>query len=724
MKSTSIPPSGSRLERPNRSRRALAVAAALSLVGIGIATSSAVVSPDAAAAELGRGACIPTNPDNPLSSSGTGQFIDNNPGVYVGGNATFLNHEGEGLVVVDGDALFDAPASYAFAYQLGAGAGGGSGSWPARNALMLAVGGDVNVAPGETLNVGQWDRKGTWYVGGAVNGNVQYAQDGEWPNQIPLRVDSISGTPADGYRGRLDSFSEAVGSLPTTGTVVPSGDDRLILRGDGSSPMQVFDLDYLSFSDVLTAPVAHLDLVDIPEGASIVLNVLGGDQILITSAVRFTLNGDEVTAPTPPYTSWATQDLAEWGALTQRLLWHFPTQSDIQLGHGGAGHDQFTGSILADSSSTHLRTHASTNGRVISFGDFTMYEGDENTADPSQSNLAEFHSFPFLFPGLGCSETSAGTFSLQKTVEGLPADYTLPDGTAFRVAASWVDQNGAAQTAMLDLPADGGAVYPTVDGGFTSDPESALYLPGDTVVTFQEVGIILPEGTDLPTGVALGSATFSAASVVAGAAGPVATVTLTNTYTQSVVDRSGTFNLRKILDGVPADAFPEGTTFPVTASWDGGAKTFELPADGSVVSADIVLPEGTVVSFQEGDLPEPPKGYSFVSSVVSAPSVTILAEDDRDIAWAVTNTYETVKDPGDDPGTDPGDDPGTDPGDDPGTDPGETPAGDKPAEEIPPSAGGDLPKTGSSGTVALLIGGFSLIGVGAGVYLMARRRSL
>ncbi|SNU02254.1 hypothetical protein SAMN06298212_12933, partial [Ruaniaceae bacterium KH17] len=112
----------------------------------------------------------------------------------------------------------------------------------------------------------------------------------------------------------------------------------------------------------------------------------------------------------------------------------------------------------------------------------------------------------------------------------------------------------------------------------------------------------------------------------------------------AVVVNDGTFNLRKIVDGVDAASFPAGTVFPVTATWeiDGEefTESFDLPADGSVVPSGLDLPEGTVVSLVEGDLPDAPEGYSFVSSGVSADTVTILADGNADIAWSVTNTYK------------------------------------------------------------------------------------
>ncbi|MGR4009096.1 collagen-binding domain-containing protein [Leucobacter sp. 1207-22] len=102
----------------------------------------------------------------------------------------------------------------------------------------------------------------------------------------------------------------------------------------------------------------------------------------------------------------------------------------------------------------------------------------------------------------------------------------------------------------------------------------------------------------------------------------------------------GTFSLAKKLSGITANDFPAGTTFPVTATWNGGTRTYNLPADGTTVPAGVTLPAGTVVTLTEGDLPTAPTGYTFVSHELSADTITILENDEPNITWHVTNTYE------------------------------------------------------------------------------------
>ncbi len=105
---------------------------------------------------------------------------------------------------------------------------------------------------------------------------------------------------------------------------------------------------------------------------------------------------------------------------------------------------------------------------------------------------------------------------------------------------------------------------------------------------------------------------------------------------------TGTFHLQKRLSGIEGSDFPEGTTFPVTATWDGGEETFALPADGTEVPSGLNLPVGTVVTLTEGDLPDAPEGYEFVSKSLSSETIEILGGGNTNVVWTVTNKYGEV----------------------------------------------------------------------------------
>lgn len=106
----------------------------------------------------------------------------------------------------------------------------------------------------------------------------------------------------------------------------------------------------------------------------------------------------------------------------------------------------------------------------------------------------------------------------------------------------------------------------------------------------------------------------------------------------------GGFSVGKVLSGVDASVFPEGTVFSVTASWsqDGAAKSevLELKPDGTVVEGPQDLPVGTVVTFSEADAPQV-GGYTFTGVSFSPKSVTIA--DGVDAKVTATNTYEKAQ---------------------------------------------------------------------------------
>lgn len=153
---------------------------------------------------------------------------------------------------------------------------------------------------------------------------------------------------------------------------------------------------------------------------------------------------------------------------------------------------------------------------------------------------------------------------------------------------------------------------------------------------------------------------------------------VTNTYKKDeVVVKTGGFNLNKVLKGVNAKAFPEGTVFKVDATWeiDGEkvTKTFDLPADGTTVAGGRGIPVGTKVTFSEPKVPTA-EGYTF-KNVTFSPATLEITEGD-DAVVSATNTHK--KD--------------------------------------------DLAATGATGTGATVAAGLALLALGAGVIFMLRRR--
>src|SRR5699024_7072861 len=159
-------------------------------------------------------------------------------------------------------------------------------------------------------------------------------------------------------------------------------------------------------------------------------------------------------------------------------------------------------------------------------------------------------------------------------------------------------------------------------------------LPVGTVVSFDEIDV-----PDLD-GFTFTGAEFSSESLEISA-GESQEVTVTNTYVgdEPSVEVGG-FDLVKVLDGVDAGDFPGDTVFTVVASWevDGEAieEEFALPVDGSVVAGPQDLPVGTVVSFDEIDVPDL-DGFTFTGAEFSSESLEISAGESQEVT--VTNTY-------------------------------------------------------------------------------------
>src|SRR5690625_2588040 len=194
-----------------------------------------------------------------------------------------------------------------------------------------------------------------------------------------------------------------------------------------------------------------------------------------------------------------------------------------------------------------------------------------------------------------------GGFDLVKVLDGVDAG-DFPGDTVFTVVASW-EVDGEAIEEEFALP---------VDGSVVAGPQD---LPVGTVVSFDEIDV-----PDLD-GFTFTGAEFSSESLEISA-DESQEVTVTNTYVgDDPAVEVGGFDLVKVLDGVDAGDFPGDTVFTVVASWeiDGEVveEEFALPVDGSVVAGPQDLPVGTVVSFDEIDVPDL-DGYTFTGAEFSS----------------------------------------------------------------------------------------------------------
>ncbi|SIO26709.1 choice-of-anchor A family protein [Agromyces cerinus] len=553
---------------------AAASATGLALIGaVALGAAPATAAPRAAAV-----APVPFCPP-PGEMPGIGNvpaYTDSNVAVFAGGDylATGSAAESEGLLLVQGDAVFDKANGGVF--NVGS-VGVGSGIVPPGGTTMLAVGGDLTVAPTTSVHVGaNVDGGGAVAAGGAATGAFDLYG-------ATLTVDlgrAAAMAPNEDFQSVVDGTSTTLGALPATGTTsVAFG--RVTFTGTPGDAMQVFDVDGADLASTF-----EVFFEAIPADVPILINVTGDDVSFAPN--YFSLNGERVDAFSSP----------NFGNAASRILWNVTDATSLLLG----GSSQFMGSVLAPTATTEVT--ASTNGRMHVGGDLT-YSGVGN----------EHHNYPWTGGGsLGCG----GGFSASKLVTGSGAAL-VPGDTVFTLAYD-SELDGREVTGTLSLRADG-----TVANG----PQG---LPDGTVVHLTEV--------DLPSvpGVEWGPATISP-EVVTIASGEVVHVTVTNTANTNAPSAVGGFSVAKALGGEASALVPEGTEYTVQYRYllDGEpvTGTVTVRADGVVVDGPQGLPIGTVVEFTEIDLPEI-DGVAWGTPVFSPETVTIA--DGASTLVTVTNT--------------------------------------------------------------------------------------
>lgn len=204
--------------------------------------------------------------------------------------------------------------------------------------------------------------------------------------------------------------------------------------------------------------------------------------------------------------------------------------------------------------------------------------------------------------------TSVAGISILKSVAGEAASEVSPE-TEFPITATWTDGEGVQQSRDLNI----NSTEPTPLGE---------ELPANTVVTISErerpsVNTVIWDGIVIGGTNVTDHGDGSADVVVSDQQDDVTLVTVTNEATWA----PGTFNLAKLVDGVPLDNSDVPDTVTVNATWveaidqseDGetGELTtvthaIEIPSDGTPVEFGKDLPHGTSVTLSEHPLAESP----------------------------------------------------------------------------------------------------------------------
>ncbi|MFE4466958.1 DUF5979 domain-containing protein [Oerskovia sp. NPDC056781] len=586
------------MSTPHRARRAgtpfgravaAATAAVLALTGAVALGAGPLAAPATAAPKAQLPQC-PAPGDMPNVSTGVPIFTDSNVAVWVGGNysALYSAAESEGVLVVEGDATFDAPGNF----SVGA-VGAGSQIAPPDGSTMLHVGGNMTVGAETGITVGSTQPNGGGVnVGGTLTIDGSLSTTGSAsgaPVQQGIGAPAALAPWAD-FRTVVEDTSATIASWG--GTAVTRSGNQLTFTGSGTDDPQVFTIPATMLNGA-----KEMYFVGIPDKVSIAINVTGTEPVDIAPNY-WSGNG------TGFINDFNTPGFGNWAA---RTLWNFVETPSLSIGRG----DQFLGTILAPAADATIST--ATNGRVIVGGDLDF------GIDGLTTGL-EMHSYPWTGPGpFTCLTTEPGGFTVAKSVVGDGADL-VPAGTEFSVAYSYT-ANGTPVTGTLTVKADG----TVVDG--------PAGLPAGTVVTLSEPGL-----PDVP-GVAWGTPSFSPSDTVTiGESGTIA-VTLTNTASAQV----GGFSVAKALTGLAAGQVPADTEFTVayTVTADGASTqgTMKVLADGTEVDGPQDLPVGAVVTFTEIDLPTVP-GVVWGAPSFSPASVTVA--DGTNPLVMLTNSADAV----------------------------------------------------------------------------------
>ncbi|MEV0277228.1 choice-of-anchor A family protein [Streptomyces sp. NPDC050610] len=300
----------------------------------------------------GLGSCVPGRCPGAYPDPDNGPVVgrDNGVNVFVGGDYLVGGSaaEAEGKLVALGDFRMNK-TSGSRVYNVGV-VGVGSRVPPDNGSDFLTVGGDISIAPGQSLLAEEGPTRGVVTYAGGLSGTV-----------VPRAVhDPDAARPSLRLRPELTAAADCYAhdhGVPreTTGTAVNQGHET-VFTGDGASMLQVFDVDF----DMVGRGGGDQGVAfhGIPEGATVLVNITGPARTI--SSYMGALPGD----------------------LRERLLWNFPDAAQITI----KGSAQFQGSVLIGRPESMATVSVpGVNGRFLTAGSLTH----------ASTSGAELHRYPF-----------------------------------------------------------------------------------------------------------------------------------------------------------------------------------------------------------------------------------------------------------------------------------------------------------------------------------------
>lgn len=263
-----------------------------------------------------------------------------------------------------------------------------------------------------------------------ANGNTTVGVVPEELNKTKYTITKYNNTDSYGLtfdNNSTKTFTRKTSYTDVNGNVVPDqvtlvNNEKLIrFTGDAKSPLQVFNLKASDLTNSIgdkTYRGVDFSFNKIPEGASVVVNIIDDAPVEFNTGWRFWWNGTEISRGYVQDDTVSKKVKTLYSTAAQSIMWNFATAKQVTIRGGMAleGNKELNsnadgkwtdddpaaamlGSIVVPNGS--FEDHVTTNGRVYVGGDFQMYnptvagkftEGDSaSVIDMDQ----ERHNFPW-----------------------------------------------------------------------------------------------------------------------------------------------------------------------------------------------------------------------------------------------------------------------------------------------------------------------------------------
>lgn len=225
------------------------------------------------------------------------------------------------------------------------------------------------------------------------------------------------------FDGSYKTINEDCADTSLNGKQFKNSERLITFKGDNTSMQQVFTIDASQLSNTYNNEYyrgVDFAFEDIPEGASVVVNVTGSSNIEFHNGWRFWWNGIEISRGYE--TQYSGKALGEaYATASQSIMWNFVDTQSLTIRGGIAGEDRadweydgattgakwtdddpaaaIIGSILVPNGS--FDDHVTTNGRVYAGADFSMNSPkvaaafDEGNSASVIDMDQERHNFPW-----------------------------------------------------------------------------------------------------------------------------------------------------------------------------------------------------------------------------------------------------------------------------------------------------------------------------------------